>query len=168
MTCDNVRDKLDAYVLDELRFSERVLIGVHVARCRSCSDELADLKLIAQFAPGAIAHPVPRDSYVRLRIRVARQDRLFPDRSAFYLRRMYAFANRAVAATAVLLLTGLSAPFAKQVRIPAMQLGDESRTDRGALNAIATYNKAIKDSYLPEFAQADEPSQSEIDTRERA
>jgi predicted anti-sigma-YlaC factor YlaD len=48
MTCTEISHQLPEYVLGRLSADRRALVDEHVARCRSCAEELADLQRLAQ------------------------------------------------------------------------------------------------------------------------
>jgi anti-sigma factor RsiW len=57
MKCSKVREKFIDYVDDDVRFSERIGIEVHIARCYACREELDELMNLQELCRSAVKFP---------------------------------------------------------------------------------------------------------------
>ena len=72
MRCRKVKERLDAYVSDEIAPAERVRLAKHLAYCADCRRALATVARLKAVASGSAVPPVPEGFADRL-IAIARQ-----------------------------------------------------------------------------------------------
>ncbi|GMU94067.1 MAG: hypothetical protein AMXMBFR4_31250 [Candidatus Hydrogenedentota bacterium] len=161
MDCKAVRERLIDYLLDDVRFSERVAIGVHTARCYGCNEELADFRTLLELTERIIQHPQPRSAEDRLWALIRRRDAERFEHTLLRRWRLRLWAVRAAAAAIVLLALGLTAPFIRhsglvQQGTEPTSIDEKGRGKLGAYSlseALSRRSEVIREEYLLALAK---------------
>ncbi len=124
MQCEKVREKFVDYIDDNVRFTERICVEVHVARCYACREELEELTQLRDLCRSAVRHPGMSDGFSRLQGRIAASEALTRSQGVWGSENWRNAAKKLAAAAVVLFVLGISSPLIRQTRLLAHQLRD--------------------------------------------
>ena len=116
MHCDKVREKFIAYVDDDVRFTERICVEVHVARCFSCKEELEELQNMQDICRKVVRYPGSDEKFEALQRRIAGQERSARSTRVWGAETWWNAATKLAAAAVVLFVLGVSSPFMREAR----------------------------------------------------
>lgn len=116
MQCTKVREIFVSYLDDDVRFTERICVEVHVARCYGCREELEELRSLQEHCRAALSHPGIKNGFSALKARISEQEALACSRGVWGAENWRNAAAKFAAAAIVLVVLGLSPPFLRHTR----------------------------------------------------
>lgn len=123
MQCARVREKFVDYVDEDVRFTERICVEVHVARCYACREELDELISLRNLCRSAVHHPGIEDGFTALRQRIAEREAVVRSVGVWGSENWRNTVTKLLAAAVVLFILGVSTPLFRYTRGNASQPG---------------------------------------------
>ena len=116
MHCEQVREKFVAYVDDDVRFTERICVEVHVARCFACKEELEELQNLQEVCQTVVRHPGSAGNLEDLWRRIEEQEAAARSSRVWGAENWWNAATKLAAAAVVLFVLGVTSPFVREAR----------------------------------------------------
>ncbi len=129
MKCSKVREKFVDYIDDDVRFSERVSVEVHVARCYACREELDELIALQNVCRSALTYPGLGQGVSALRERIAVREAAMQSVGVWGAENTRNAIRKLAIAAVVLFVLGVTAPWVRQSR--SLSDGKGARTHAG-------------------------------------
>lgn len=143
MQCEKVRQKFVDYIDDDVRFTERICVEVHVARCYACREELEELTQLRDLCRSAVRHPGMSDGFSQLQGRIAASEALTRSQGVWGSENWRNAVKKLAAAAVVLFVLGISSPLIRQTRSLAHQLRDVTGESQTAKEAVPTLTRSF-------------------------
>lgn len=131
MHCSKVRDKLVDFIDDDVRFSERVGIEVHVARCYACREELDELLVLQGVCRSASTFPGTGKGLTDLRDRIAEREAARQSVGVWGSESSRNAVRKFAVAALVFFIVGITTPFLRQTGPAIQQTEDEPQSEYG-------------------------------------
>jgi anti-sigma factor RsiW len=116
MQCAKVREKFVDYVDEDVRFTERICVEVHVARCYACREELDELISLRNLCRSAVSHPGIENGITALKKRIAEREAVVRSVGVWGSENWRNTVTKLAAAAVVLFILGVSTPLVRHSR----------------------------------------------------
>ncbi|GMV90683.1 MAG: hypothetical protein AMXMBFR82_04610 [Candidatus Hydrogenedentota bacterium] len=129
MKCSKVRERFVDYIDDDVRFSERVSVEVHVARCYACREELDELIALQNVCRAALTYPGLGQGVSALRERIAVREAAMQSVGVWGAENTRNAIRKLAIAAVVLFVLGVTAPWVRLAR--SFSEGGSTHADGG-------------------------------------
>ncbi|MCC6695785.1 MAG: zf-HC2 domain-containing protein [Candidatus Hydrogenedentes bacterium] len=165
MHCEQVREKFVAYIDDDVRFTERICVEVHVARCFACKEELEELQNLQELCKTVVRHPGSAGNLEDLWRRIEEQEAAARSSRVWGAENWWNAATKLAAAAVVLFVLGVTSPFVREARTLAerfQQVTSESAEPIEVAPLLSAPFVAQKNRIESGFHMADHEGESEV------
>lgn len=157
MQCAKVREKFVDYVDEDVRFTERICVEVHVARCYACREELDELMSLRDLCRSALSHPGIGDGFSALQKRIAEREAVVRSVGVWGSEDWRNTVKKLAAAAVVLFILGVSTPLVRQTRWIASQFSATTASQSETREILTvTMPFVLRKQALDEEARLDE------------